>query len=574
MAKQASITNTTWNVLPKAPDDFFSLFPEQLPAVTQLLYNRNLANDRDIATFLNPSYCGDLHNPRLLGGIDQAVGVITEAIRRREPIVIHGDYDADGITSTAVLREALLLLGAEVDTFTPDRYVEGYGVAPATLGKLHAAGAKLVITVDCGISSAVAIAKWRRKGLKVIVTDHHQPPPDVPVAEAVINPHLPNDPYLNKHLTGVGVAFKLVQALLRESSFSAAQQEAAEKWLLDLVAIGTVADLTSLTGENRTLVRYGLLVLKKTRRPGLQALLRVAGISSEKINASCIGFALAPRLNAAGRLTHAKYALELLTTTDRRRAEQLARELNEINVRRQGVTMEAVSQARMSLPEMTDDRRVVIASGSWPSGIVGLVAGRLSQEFCRPALVIERGQTVSKGSARSIPALNIVDALRAHQNFLTTFGGHAGAAGFSLPTSKLADFQKALERYCYEHIPLEELRPELTLEAELTPSDLDWPLIEALGDFEPCGPDNRQPTFLLRQVELKELRTVGQDGSHLKLTLRLSNDQELTALAFRWGRHRERLRRGHVYDLAGNPVSNTFNRTKTLEWHVSDLRPA
>ncbi len=566
-------SSARWHHLPAAPDAYFKQFPEYPRAVAQLLYNRGLTEDAAISRFLTPSYAGDLHNSRLLGGIDQAVGVILTAIAATEQIVIHGDYDADGITATAVLCETLRLLGARVKTFIPDRYVEGYGVAAQTLERLQREGAGLVITVDCGISSGAAIRKARARGLRVIVTDHHQPPAKPPIAEALINPHLPGDPYPNKNLTGVGVAFKLSQALLRESDLPASRQEAAEKWLLDLVAIGTVADVASLTGENRTLVKYGLLVLSRRRRPGLAALLAVAGIAPERLDAGCIGFAIAPRLNAAGRLTHAKHALQLLQTTDQGLAAQLARELNEVNLRRQAVTAEAITQARATLPVIDDDRRVVVSVGNWPSGIVGLVAGRLAGELSRPAFVIEKGETVSKGSARSIPALNIVDALAATRAHLTTYGGHAGAGGFSLPTAKLADFTAALEAYCRTHVTPEDLRPEVTIEGELTPSDLDFPLLDHLAEFEPFGIDNPKPQFLLKDAAVVGHSVVGKNADHLKLQLGLP-DGTLTALAFGQAAEVTRLQGVTSIDLVGTPVANTFNHTKELEWHVTDFRPA
>lgn len=560
-------------MLPAAPDSYFARFQEYSRPVAQLLYNRGLSTETEISSFLRPSYAADLHNPRLLGGLDAAVGVIMACIGQGEPIVIHGDYDADGITSTALIQEVLELLGGQVTTFIPDRYEDGYGVSERTLRRLRAEGAALVITVDCGISSASAIAVARRKGLKVVVTDHHQPPARLPQAEAVLNPHLPGDVYPNKALTGVGVAFKLAQALIRESSLNAAQQEAAEKWLLDLVAIGTVADMAPLTGENRALVKYGLLVLRKTRRIGLQSLMRASGIHPDNADSGCIGYALAPRLNAAGRLTHAKHALELLTTTDRERAEQLARELNETNLRRQAITAEAVEQARETLPELSDDRRVIVTTGSWPSGIVGLVAGKLAGEYSRPTLVIERGRRVSRGSARSIPALNMVDALAAAKDYLTTYGGHAGAAGFSLPTAKLEHFQEALEAYAREHVSIDDLRPEIIVEAELRAGDLTFDLLDELGSFEPCGSGNQKPQFMIRGATVKHHSVVGKHGDHLKLTMTVGG-QPLTALAFGMADRASEISRGEAIDMVGHPVANVFNHTKALEWHVTDCRAA
>lgn len=571
-AKKRSATDTYWKLLAPPPKRFAEQFPEYPAVVRQLLYNRGLTDAKAIGRFLSPSYVEALHDPFLLTDLDRGVKAVLEAIRNGERIVIHGDYDADGLTATSVLEDVLRHLGADVRAFVPSRYVEGYGVATSTLRRLHQEGAGLVITVDCGISSAAAIAAARADGLKVVVTDHHQPPAKLPVAEAVIDPHRPGDPYPNKHLAGVGVAFKLAQGLLAKSPLEPRRREAIEKWVLDLVALGTVADLMPLTGENRALVKYGLLVLQRARRPGLRALMRVAGIDPVTCDASRIGFGLAPRLNAAGRLTHATYALELLLTRDAGRAEAAARHLNELNAKRQAVTAEAVAEAKERLGPLTDEDRIIVLDGKWLSGIVGLVAGRLTQEFNRPALVIERGTDVARGSARSIPAFNIVEALAAHKTFLTTYGGHAGAAGFSLDSARLDEFREALRGFAGSKLTAEDLRRELTVEAELAPAELSFDTIELLEQFEPFGIDNPKPEFLLRDASVESVQTVGQDGSHLKLLLTLPDGRPLTALAFGMADHVSAVGQGRQLDLVGHPVTNVFRTTKSVEWHVTDFR--
>ncbi len=572
MPKLRAAGETIWNLAPAAPDEFFTRFPEYPRPIAQLLYNRGLTDDQEIAAFLNPSYASELPDPSKLGGMAEAVAEIRRTIKAKQRIVVHGDYDADGITATALLHDVLKRLGANVGVFIPDRYKEGYGVASSTLERLQGDGVSLVITVDCGISSATEIAAARRKGLRVIVTDHHQPPPTLPVAEAVINPHLPGDRYPDKPLTGVGVAFKLAQALLADSNLNEQQREAAEKWLLDLVALGTVADMAELKGENRALVRYGLVVLAKTRRLGLRQLMRVAGLDPGHCTGGQIGYSIAPRLNAAGRLAHAKEALELLLTDDPARAETLARELNELNLRRQAVTREAVAQAKAALPPLSDDDRVLVIEGNWQSGIVGLVAGRLTQEFHRPALVIERGERTSRGSARSIPAFNMVEALRKQDGLLDKYGGHAGAAGFSLPTSNLAAFSEALRQYGREVLVPSDLRPTLEIEAELEASEFNFGLLEHLDQLEPFGIGNPQPRFVLRGLTVAESSVVGRDQSHLKLQLRLSGGQSVTALAFGMAERMDELTASKAIDVVGRPTANTFNQTKSLEWHVDDFR--
>ena len=567
-----SALQASWDVAPAAPAEFLGKFPEYPRPVAQLLFNRSLSDDAAISSFLNPVYTKDLHSPRLLKGMDQAVGVLSAAMASGEPIVVHGDYDADGITATALLCTVLNRLGGQVTPFIPSRYTDGYGVSESTLKRLRSEGAAVVVTVDCGISSREAISAGRKAGLKVVVTDHHLPPAELPDADALINPHQPGDQYPNKVLTGVGVAFKLAQALLRESSLSAAEREVAEKWALDLVALGTVADVASLLGENRTLVKFGLVVLGKTRRPGLRELMKAAQCDPSAVTTSKIGYTLAPRLNAAGRLTHAKHALELLLTDDAERARQLAVELNDLNLKRQAVTAEAFEHAKEVLGQVDDNRRVLIVDGAWVSGIVGLVAGKLSQEYSRPALVIQRGDDVSVGSARSIPALNIVDALAEHKTYLTKFGGHAAAAGFSLPTEKLDDFRAAMESFCAEQLTPEDLRKAIPIESELAEEELDFDLVEQLEQFQPFGIDNPEPQFLLKGFRPESVRIVGRDETHVKLAGQLPGGKRLTALAFGFAPHLRRLREAGSLDMVGAPVTNVFNNTKTLEWHLRDFK--
>lgn len=572
MSTNQSATGARWRLGELAPPAFISQFPEHPPAISQLLYNRNLRDDDAVAAFLQPVYTRDLHDPYALSGMEQAVRTVSEAIKAGERLVVHGDYDADGITAAALLCTVLASLGADVHAFIPDRYTDGYGLSAQTLHRLHQEGAKLVVSVDCGISSAAAIAKARQAGLKVVVTDHHVPPRVLPDAEAVVNPHLPGDQYPNKALTGVGVAFKVAQALLSASNLSPREQEAAQKWLLDLVALGTVADLASLTGENRALVKYGLTVLRKTRRPGLKALMRVAGIDPVTCDSQTIGYALAPRLNAAGRITHAKHALDLLLSVDEEEAARLAVELNDLNTRRQDVTMTAVEEAKRRLGAITDDDRIIVLDGEWISGIVGLVAGRLTQEYSRPSLVIERGPKVSRGSARSIPALNILETLAAHKAFLSTYGGHAGAAGFSLPTEKLADFREALTAFARQSLSAADIHPELFIDAELAPQDVTWETLEQLQQFEPFGAGNRKPLLLLRRVKVSGRETVGKDKTHLKLRLELPDGNVLQAIAFGLAHAEALCTPGADIDLVGTPVANSFNNTQSLEWHVNDFR--
>lgn len=571
---QITKSQNVWEIAEPAPAELFARFPEHPRPIVQLFHNRGLSTDEEIDRFLHPEYSRDLHDPFALGGMRAAVETIRATIAAGEPIVVHGDYDADGLTAATVLHDVLKRLGARVSVFIPSRYEEGYGVARATLKRLQAEGAKLVVTVDCGISDAAAIAAARREGLKVVVTDHHVPPATIPEAEAVVNPNLPDDPYPNKALTGVGVAFKVTQALLATSDLDAAEVERVEKWLLDLVAIGTVADMAEVRGENRALVKFGLAVLGKTRRPGLRQLLRTAGVAAGPLGSETIGYALAPRLNAPGRVGHARIALKLLLAGTEAEAATAAAELERLNQERQRLTLSAVADVREQLGALTEQDRIIFLDGAWKSGVVGLIAGRLVREFSRPAVVVERGASVSRGSVRSVPGFHVAEALQVHGELLESHGGHAQAGGFTVATAKLDVFRERLTAFARETVAVESLRPAVAIESEIGPAELDWDLFEHLDALEPFGAGNPRPDFLLRQSTVEDVAIVGQDRSHLKLVVAPPDGPRLTALAFGMADRAKSIQPGQRIDLAGRPVINQFNGSKTMEWHVTDFRNA
>lgn len=562
-------TTARWILKPPAPQDYLSAL-EHLPLVArQLLFNRGI-EPAAVTQFFKPDYAV-LPDPSILDGTAEAAEHILAAIKKNERIVVHGDYDADGVTAAAILYEALVRLGARVDVFIPDRYVEGYGVALETLTKLYQAGTNLVITVDCGISSAGEIAKARKAGLKVIVTDHHLPPAVIPEAEAVVNPNLPGSSYPEKGLTGAGVAFKVAQAVLQRSNLSAKAVEQTEKWLLDLVAIGTVADMAPLIGENRVLVSYGLLVLRKTRRPGLRQLVARAGLPLSGLDAGSIGFCIAPRLNAAGRLAHAHSAFKLLVTKDEAEAERLSTELSELNSKRQEMTNAAVGQAKSSLAEAPED--IVFLEGDWIHGVIGLIAGQLAREYKRPVIVLERGPRLSRGSARSVAAMNMVDALAANKELLQSFGGHAAAAGFTVPNENIAKLRESLIAFARQAGALA-ARPELALDAALEHQDVTLETAEQLGQFSPFGSGNQRPQLFLPAVEVLAADIVGKDRRHAKFRFRLRDGRILPGIGFGLAARLSEIKAGARFDLAGLPVAGMFKRTKTLEWHVNDFRSA
>lgn len=540
------------------------------PPLARLLAARGIDSPEAIERYLAPTYDTQLEDPFALTGMKEAVSTIQAAFADGRQIGVHGDYDADGVTATSLLLDVLSRLGHAPVAVIPDRYQDGYGLSANTLAKLQDQHVELLITVDCGISNAKEIAQARADGMQVVVTDHHQPPAVLPEAEAVVNPQLPGDSYPNKGLSGVGVAFKLSQALLQRSTLTDQQKESAEKWLLDLVAIGTVADLMPLTGENRALVHFGLQVLHQTRRPGLRALAEVAGIRLEQATSTTIGYTIAPRLNAAGRMGSADIALALLTadTADEARANAL--KLGEANTNRQASTSEIVTEVTKQLGHISDEDKILIASGPWKSGIVGLAAGKLAQTYHRPTVVIEIAGEEAKGSARSISGFDITAAIASQSEFLTTFGGHPAAAGFSLPTSQLESFTQGLRTYTEENLSAKQLVKRLVIDERLASSDVTLRFVSELHRLEPVGIGNPEARFSLSGT-IHSVRTVGNDRSHLKLEL-ASDDGVVSTIGFGLGRFAEQLETGAEVEIAGTPVISTFSGRETVEWQVEDVR--
>jgi single-stranded-DNA-specific exonuclease len=581
-----------WDIAPVAPRRQRDRLSHLHPLVAQILYNRGVTEPAEAEAFLSGRARFD--DPFRMVGISRAVERIRAAIRRGERIVVYGDFDADGVTATVLLVETLKALGAQVGPYIPHRVDEGYGLNCDALAKIAGWGARLVITVDCGVRSLEEVAYGNALGLDVIVTDHHSiaRPDDVdllPPALAVINPKRAGDPYPCKDLAGVGIAFKLAQALLlaeKASPLARAPVALAEKELepkapcgLDLVALGTVADLAPLLGENRTLVQRGLAELNQPRRPGIQAMLEEAKLKPGKVDATAIGFILGPRLNAAGRLDTARISYDLLTAADLPTATPLAARLGELNRTRQEKTQEMVALAKNYIAAGRPDRYLyLIADPQFPPGIVGLVAGRLVEELYRPALVAQVGEAETHGSARSIPEFNITAALDECKDLLVRHGGHAAAAGFTVKNENLPALQAALEEIAARELAGQDLTPALAIDAVLSLGDLDWAVQEKLAQLEPCGYANPQPVLASFGLEVIGHRLVGQDGSHLKLTVRdphatgLAGRVTWDAIAFRQGEWSGQL--PPRVDLAYTLEVNEFNGERRLQLNVRDLRPA
>jgi len=564
-----------WAICPPAPADHIRRFNYLPPLVVQLLYNRGLTSREEIDDFMACRIRDD--NPFALAGMNEAVARIRLAIKREEKIAIYGDFDADGVTATALLVETLCALGGQAQPYIPDRVDEGYGINCGALKRLADEGVTLVVTVDCGIRSVEEIAYGRRLGLDIIVTDHHSVGHTLPPAVACINPRRLDSKYPFRELAGVGVAYKLAQALLRVNDRvpnGDASHPLQEEDLLDLVALGTVADLMPLMGENRALAARGLERINHPSRPGIQALLREAGTRPGNVNSTTIAFFLAPRLNAAGRLESAMLSYDLLTASDAGEAAGLARQLGQLNRLRQKLTGQAVQIASAQLADqekLTD--LLFVSDAELLPGIVGLVAGRLAEAYYRPAIVVELGQEQSRGSARSIPEFHITQALDrcSERGLLVRHGGHAAAAGFTVDTALLSDLERALQEIASEKLAGLELTPVLTVDAIVDLQELDWATYELITQLEPFGYGNTTPVLASHDVEVVESRTVGRDGTHLKLTLS-DGRRSWDAIAFRLGALVNDL--PERIDIAYYLESNEWNGRITLQLNVQDIRPA
>jgi len=508
------LSHYRWNLLPPVPDRNMALNSGLSPLIAQLLYNRGLTEPSQIEPFITADkrLSGD---PSLLPDIQPAVARIYRALLSGENIAVYGDFDADGITGTALLVQGLSNLGGRVTPYIPHRLTEGYGLKNAALEKLKQNGVSLVISVDCGITALAEVKRAKRLKLDIVITDHHTPLPEIPAAVAVVNPKRADSAYPFTELTGAGVAVKLLQALLQGIG-----KEEQLNGLFDLVALGTVADMAPLSGENRYLVKEGLKLINTSPRLGLREIIAQAGLSPGSLDAETISWVIAPRLNAAGRLAHAMTSYKLLMTDSPREAQGLAAWLEQKNAERQRLTAKVQARAREQVLSQGITPMLIATDSDYPLGIAGLVAGRLAEEFYRPALVIRTGDKISGGSCRSIPEFNIIAALTGCRRLLSHFGGHSQAAGFTLPTRNLPNLERYLAQLAEEQLKGVDLRPKLDIDAEATLPNLSGDTFSAIQKLSPFGRGNPAPTFLSRQTEIIDCRTMGNGAQHLRLKLR------------------------------------------------------
>ncbi|MDX9893068.1 MAG: single-stranded-DNA-specific exonuclease RecJ [Patescibacteria group bacterium] len=565
----------TWQLNQPPSPEIIKQFPEINPIILQLLNNRGIDTQDKIDHFLTVDYGQDTYDPFLFNDMAKAVDRIFLALESGQKIVIYGDYDADGVTSTAVLSEYLKELGADIDVYIPYRETEGYGLNIAAAKKLVKDKIGLVITVDCGISNVEEVKLLQENGIDVIITDHHHEPLVLPQAFAILNPSVSGEKYPFKKLAGCGVAYKLVQALaLRVSQHQDKPlEDGYEKWLLDLVAIGTIADLQPVLDENRVLVKYGLVVLQKTKRLGLLKLVEKMSSNLTILDQDIVGWRIAPRLNAAGRLGHASTSYELLITDNPDEAERLAEQLNKKNQERQQLTEKIHQECLNIVGQVTDQKILILIGHDWPTGIVGLVAGRLTDKFHLPSLVISHYNGEIIGSGRSIPEFNIVEAIAKCDRMLARYGGHAQACGFTVKDeTNLKKFIVKMTALAKQELAEISLNPSLEIDVQISLTQVNWDLFDELEKFKPYGEGNPKPRFLAKGLTIHEIQGVGQDGKHLRLMVCHHDKTIHKTIGFGFGEWRQTLKPGDLIDLVFEIDVNEWNGNRELQLKIIDLK--
>ena len=551
-----------WKILPPVPDEYVvdAALP---PLIAQLLYNRGVKPE-GIESFLSAD-CRLEGNPFLLPDISQAISRIYKAALDREKIAIYGDFDVDGVTATVILIEGLSRLGAEVIPYIPDRINEGHGVKLSALEKLRDKGVRLVITVDCGVTDLAEVKQAGEMGIEMIITDHHIPLEHLPQAIAVVDPKRKDSMYAYPDLAGAGVAFKVLQALFHKDS--------RKEWLsrlMDLVVLATITDLVTLVGENRYLVKEGLRELNNSSHVGIQEMVRLAGLKMGELKAEDISWVLGPRLNAAGRMNDSSSSYQLLTTQSSEESRVLALELEKKNAERQKLTNEVLNRAREKLATRLHLPVLIDGDESYSVGVIGLVAGRLADEFYKPVIIINLGPELCQGSCRSIPEFNITAVLKECHNLLATFGGHPLAAGFTVTRQKLDQLQERITALATEQLGHLELRPEMVIDADVPLSILAGDTFNLIQKLSPFGRGNPQPTFLTRQVEVVECRNFGNQGDWLRLKLRQGN-VTWQAVDFK-SRKKKKEIPAHL-DIVYNLEKGRWNGEEVISLNLLDFAP-
>ncbi|MBU4217132.1 single-stranded-DNA-specific exonuclease RecJ [Candidatus Parcubacteria bacterium] len=570
-----------WRLMPEISQDFINDNPDYSRVILQLLFNRGFTKKADIESLLKATYDTDANDPFLFNDMEKATEIVIGHIKAGNKIFIYGDYDADGVTSSSLLYDFLLMLKADVSVYIPDRVKEGYGVNKQAIDFISGEKAKLVITVDSGIRSKEEVAYAFSQGIEVIITDHHMPPEnreDWPNC-LIINPSMPTENYPYKFLAGVGVAFKLATAILSKAKLNDEMKMMIEKRMLDLVAVGTVADCVPLLGENRILVREGLKSLQDSRRIGLKELLKASKIDDKKVSSWNIGFQIAPRINAAGRMDHANTAFDLMITKDEGRALELATELNDRNIQRQEATVAIFNQVDDQVKDSKDKILIGIfdldkekQSEIWNEGVIGLVAGRICEKYYKPTLVITKVEDGYKGSGRSIEEFNLIEAIAGVSELLEKFGGHPMACGLSLSDKKIDEFKQTMIANTNEFLKDVELAPSIKIEADLKITEINETLISDIARFEPFGQGNDRPKFSTMQAVIIDKMFMGSDNQHVKFKLKQQDSNVINALGFGQSKKWEDLNPGQIIDLVYNINLNEFNGRTEIQMIIVDIK--
>jgi single-stranded-DNA-specific exonuclease recJ len=532
--------------------------------IGKIIVNRHVVNDEDVRIFITPTR-DDFHNPFLFKGMDIAVERIIKAIKNKEKILIYGDYDVDGITSTTVLKKYLMDRGISVDTYIPNRLHEGYGLNKKAIDTIKERNIDLIITVDCGISAIEEVDYAVRLGMDIIVTDHHEVGEKLPNALAVIDAKRKDNTYPFRALAGVGVVFKLIQAL------SIKLEIKPEEYLkyLDLVCVGTISDIVPLEGENRTIAKLGLMLIKVTRNLGLRELIKSSGY--KEIDSNTISFGVAPRINACGRMGHEEEALKLFLAEDLESATKITKELNEYNTLRQStekaIYEEAVQQIEKN--HLDENNAIVLGGKGWHHGVIGIVSSKVTDKYYKPSILLSFEDNIAKGSGRSVPGFDLYEGLAKCEDLLEKYGGHSMAVGLTLKKENLENFKERFEQIAKEK-NIKELVPIIYIDDELKLKDINMDLVKSISILEPFGEANKVPLFLIRNLKIDSIRALSE-GRHLKLTLRDENFV-INAIGFELGYLAEEYRIGDRIDVVGTLEINSFNGFSSIQINMKDIR--
>lgn len=538
------------------------------PAMAVILMNRGIKTEKAASSYMRKSL-EDIHNPFMLDDMEEAVSRVLSALEKKEKIVIYGDYDVDGITATATVYKFLKSQGADVSYYIPDRFSEGYGINVLAVNKIARSGAKLMITVDCGITAVGEVEFAKTQGLDIIITDHHSCHESLPKAVAVINPKREDSSYPFPHLAGVGVAFKLVLALGIKLGLNTRQ---VFMEYVDMVALGTIADVVPLVDENRVIADKGINAIENTKNKGMKALLNIAGAGGKSVDVNSVAFFASPRLNAAGRLENASLSVELMTCEDELRAKEIAEHLDDLNAKRKEIEQKIFDEAYKKAEEMPEDTLVyVIAGENWNHGVIGIVASRLSEMYYRPCILISVDEGKGKGSGRSVPEMNLFDALSDSEDLLTAFGGHSQAAGLSIAEENIGEFTKKINEFAKKNIDSTSLVPKLYIDCNLGSQSVTMQSARMLEALAPFGEGNEIPVFSMQGLKVVSVQSMGADKKHLRLRLTDKNNM-FNAVGFGMGELEEELKPGMMVNIAFNMNINTYQGSENLQLILKDIK--